>query len=187
MTVPSVPFSIPKKILLPVDFSVSSEAALEAATELALYFHAELYLLHVIPVIPDVVSPDFPAAFAPSKEFLDQARRNAMEKLARYAAKVVPKGIRTDFAAEVGDDIASAIQTVIERERINLLVLSTHGLSGWRAVVFGSIAESTLRKVQCPVLLLQAPKRGISQNEVEHARTGAGRTLESIQPPLRSH
>jgi hypothetical protein len=46
---------IPTKILVPIDFSASSHAALDAATELAEKFHAELYLLHVIPEFPAVV------------------------------------------------------------------------------------------------------------------------------------
>ena len=51
--------SIPTKILLPIDFSPSSQAALEMAADLAKHFHAELHLVHVIPMFPTSTLPDF--------------------------------------------------------------------------------------------------------------------------------
>jgi nucleotide-binding universal stress UspA family protein len=47
---------------------------------------------------------------------------------------------------------------VIERENIDLVVLSTRGMSGWRLEVFGSIAEKVVKLVQCPLLLLRSVK-----------------------------
>jgi nucleotide-binding universal stress UspA family protein len=45
---------------------------------------------------------------------------------------------------------------VIEREHIDMIVISTHGISGWRPLVFGSIAEKVVKQVQCPLLLLRS-------------------------------
>jgi len=65
--------SIPSKILLPIDFSSSSKSALEMATDLALHFHAELFLVNVIPLlamttaensVPDVSFPETMKAHA---------------------------------------------------------------------------------------------------------------------------
>ena len=61
--------SIPTKILLPIDFSPSSQAALEMAADLALHFHAELYLLNVIPMFPTTTLPDL----VPETEFIQEA------------------------------------------------------------------------------------------------------------------
>ena len=58
--------SMPKKILLPIDFSLSSQAALEIAADLAKHFHAELHLVHVIPMFPTSTLPDF----VPETKFL---------------------------------------------------------------------------------------------------------------------
>jgi hypothetical protein len=41
---------------------------------------------------------------------------------------------------------------VIEREHIDMVVISTHGISGWRPMVFGSIAEQVVKRVECPLL-----------------------------------
>ena len=51
--------TIPTKILLPIDFSPSSKAALEMAADLAKHFHAELHLVNVIPMFPTTTLPDF--------------------------------------------------------------------------------------------------------------------------------
>ena len=50
---------------------------------------------------------------------------------------------------------------VIEREHIDMLVISTHGMSGWRPVIFGSIAEKVVKFAGCPLLLLRSPKEAL--------------------------
>ena len=47
---------------------------------------------------------------------------------------------------------------VVEREHIDLVVISTHGISGWHPLVFGSIAEKVVKLVECPLLLLRSVK-----------------------------
>jgi nucleotide-binding universal stress UspA family protein len=47
---------------------------------------------------------------------------------------------------------------VVEREHIDFVVISTHGMSGWHPLVFGSIAEKVIKLVQCPLLLLHSTK-----------------------------
>jgi nucleotide-binding universal stress UspA family protein len=47
---------------------------------------------------------------------------------------------------------------VVDREHIDLVVISTHGISGWHPLIFGSIAEKVVKLVQCPLLLLRSAK-----------------------------
>ena len=49
---------------------------------------------------------------------------------------------------------------MVERKHIDMVVISTHGISGWHPFVFGSIAEKVVKLVQCPLLLLRSPKPG---------------------------
>lgn len=51
----------------------------------------------------------------------------------------------------------------VDREHIDMVVISTHGISGWRPLVFGSIAEKVVKLVQCPLLLLRSaqPDTGV--------------------------
>jgi nucleotide-binding universal stress UspA family protein len=143
---------IPTKILVPVDFSSSSDAALETASDLAQHFHAELYLLNVIPMLPTGTKP---VSF-PETEYLHKAEDNAERQLATCDAALVSKGIKASSSIEIGNDVVGNIMLVIEREHIDMVVLSTHGISGWRPLVFGSIAEKVVKQVQCPLLLLRS-------------------------------
>jgi nucleotide-binding universal stress UspA family protein len=47
---------------------------------------------------------------------------------------------------------------VVEREHVDMIVISTHGISGWHPLVFGSIAEKVVKLAQCPLLLLRSAK-----------------------------
>jgi nucleotide-binding universal stress UspA family protein len=151
--VPAFP-SIPTKILLPLDFSPSSRAALEMAADLAQHFHAELYLVHVTPFFPTTTLADF----VPEESFLREERANAEVHLAKCHEVLAERGIRARSSIEVGNDVAGIILDVLERERIDLVVISTHGISGWHPLVFGSIAEKVVKLAQCPLLLLRSAK-----------------------------
>jgi nucleotide-binding universal stress UspA family protein len=143
---------IPTKILVPVDFSASSDAALETASELAQHFHAELYLLHVIPMLPMGTK----TVSFPETEYLHKAESDAQRQLTTSDAALIGKGIKTSSSIELGNDVVGNIMLVIEREHIDMVVISTHGISGWRPLVFGSIAEKVVKRVQCPLLLLRS-------------------------------
>jgi nucleotide-binding universal stress UspA family protein len=146
--------SIPTKILLPIDFSPSSQAALEMAADLAEHFHAELYLVNVIPMFPTTTLPDL----IPEAEFVREARAFAERHLAKCHAVLAARGVKSTSSVEVGNDIAGNIMEVVEREHIDMVVISTHGISGWHPLVFGSIAEKVVKLVRCPLLLLRSAK-----------------------------
>jgi nucleotide-binding universal stress UspA family protein len=146
--------SIPTKILLPIDFSPSSQAALEMGADLAKHFHADLHLVHVIPMFPASTLPDF----VPETQFLQDARSLAERHLAKCHAALAARGVKSNSSVETGNDIAGNIMEVVDREHIDMVVISTHGISGWHPLVFGSIAEKVVKLVQCPLLLLRSAK-----------------------------
>jgi nucleotide-binding universal stress UspA family protein len=146
--------SLPTKILVPVDFSPSSQIALDMSMDLAQHFHAEIYLVNVIPFFPVTTFPDF----VPDEPFLLEARKQAERNLAKCQAILTAKGIKTKSIVEVGNDVVDNILDVVEREHIDLVVISTHGISGWHPLIFGSIASKVVKLVQCPLLLLRSPK-----------------------------
>jgi nucleotide-binding universal stress UspA family protein len=73
---------------------------------------------------------------------------------------------------EVGNDVPGNILNVIEREKIDMVVISTHGMTGWHPLVFGSIAEKVVKLVDCPLLLLRSEKPASS------AKVKSGRKME---------
>jgi nucleotide-binding universal stress UspA family protein len=146
--------SIPTKILVPVDFSLSSRSALEMAADLADHFHAELCLVHVIPMFTSSTLPDF----VPETKFLEQGRKDAEGHFAAVTSDLASKGIKVSSCVEEGNDVASNIMEVVDREHADFIVISTHGLTGWHPLVFGSIAEKVVKLAQCPLLLLRSAK-----------------------------
>jgi nucleotide-binding universal stress UspA family protein len=160
--------SIPTKILLPIDFSPSSQAALETAADLALHFHAELFFVNVIPLFST-----FTSEYAtPQVQFQKEEKTRSEQHLAKSCAVLTTKGVKAGFSVEVANDVAGCITDVVERENIDFVVISTHGISGWHPLVFGSIAEKVIKLVQCPLLLLHSAK---PETDV---KTPAGRSME---------
>lgn len=134
--------TIPAKILLPIDFSSSSHVALEQATVLTQHFHAEVFLVHVVQEGGN----------------LEVEKKEATDRFAVSVAGLTSKGIKATFSVEVDNDIAGGILDVIEREQIDLIVVSTHGTTGWHPLVFGSIAEKLVKLVHIPLLLIRTEK-----------------------------
>lgn len=159
---------IPTKILVPIDFSPSSHAALDAAEELAQKFDAEIFLLSVIPAFPSVSLPDSITEAA----IIENGKKEAETRFGVSQAALGAKGIKVTSSVEVDNDVAGAILEAAERENVDLVVITTHGLSGWYPQVFGSIAEKIVKLAQCPVLLLRTPKPESS------AKIPFGRSME---------
>lgn len=144
----------PRKILVPVDFSPSSHQALEAATSLAQKYGAELYLIHVVPEFATAVLPEH----VQQETLIEAERSAAKERFTVSKAALDQKGVKCTVQVEVGSDVAGTILDAIDREEVDFVVFTTHGLSGWYPQVFGSIAEKLIRLVQCPTLLLRTAK-----------------------------
>lgn len=154
MTTPRIFPSIPKKILLPIDFSPSSKAALQMAADLADHFHAELHLVNVIPFFPTTTLPDF----LPEEKLIAEGKANAEMLLSKCKEDLSAKGVKVTSSVEIGNDVVGNIMEVIARDNIDMVVISTHGISGWHALAFGSIAEKIIKQVECPLLLLRSAK-----------------------------
>lgn len=144
-----------RRIFATTDFSDISLGALPIAVELASHFGAELLLLHVVPM--DLPTPwdlppyaDFGLASRPVPEYEAEARKEVERRLAQLAARHAP-GLAVRGLVGRGD-AASEINRLAAAERADVIVLATHGWTGWRHLVFGSVAEKVLREAPCPVL-----------------------------------
>lgn len=141
-----------QRILLPTDFSELSAHSVSYATALAERFEAELHVLHVVEE-PAVAVPEY-GGIAVWQEYLQTARRMATEKLATLpdpqwsATHPVVRQIRQ------GTAFVEIIRYARERE-IDLIVMSTHGRTGLKHVLMGSVAERVVRQSPCPVLTVR--------------------------------
>lgn len=151
-----------KRILCPTDFSDPSYVALKNAIELATHLEAELCLLHVVPEIPrptwasqaQVNEQEFDDDLSEYEEWL---HRSAQQKLHEVIQQRIPKGVKSRALVSKGD-AAYEIVRIAEDERAGLIVIATHGLTGWRQLAFGSVTERAVRLSDCPVLTIRAPR-----------------------------
>jgi K+-sensing histidine kinase KdpD len=90
---------------------------------------------------------------------LQERRETVEEKLDARKEQLMLKGLAASFSIETGNDIVGSLMRVIKREKTDMVVISTHGMSGWHPLVFGSIAEQVIKQVNCTLLLLQSDQR----------------------------
>lgn len=146
-----------KKILWPTDFSDPSLEALHVASEMASRFSAELYVMHVVSSLPVVSAPSGPTGFDVSlyEEELQEFAENSIREI---IGKKIPKNIKTHSIITSGHAVDEIIREADEK-KIDLIVLATHGETGWRHLIFGSVAEKVVRMAPCPVLTVHPPKK----------------------------
>lgn len=134
------------KILVPLDGSELAEQALVPAAELARRFDAELYLVRVF--LPPVVSP---AAWTS----IDMTKiRTEEEKFLRtYLDERKIEGVVCHRLLVEGE-AADALMHTAKEQGIDLIVMTSHGRTGFNRWLFGSVAERVVRHAPCPVLTI---------------------------------
>jgi nucleotide-binding universal stress UspA family protein len=144
-----------KKILCPTDFSEPSFTALKRAEELARHFAAELIVAHVIPPVPGPHSfPDPQADFNFDVPLYQQELAVRAEQMLKDL--VSHHKVETRDLVTTGE-AAPEILRIAQEEHVDLIVIASHGLTGWRRLVFGSVAEKVVRQATCPVLTIAVP------------------------------
>ena len=139
-------------ILVPLDFSEDSDAALAAAVELAREVGARLHLLHSFEYPSYIGTPwgySFPAGV------FSEARSRASELLQERQEKVKTEGVAASFQACEGAP-SEVIVEIAKTLPADLIVMGTRGLTGMKHVLLGSVAERTLRHAPCPVMTVKA-------------------------------
>jgi len=145
-----------KRVLFTTDFSEFSLAAIDYACTLADRFDAELHVLHVfqepVPVAP---VPGMP--FPPLGSYLEDVKRAAAEQLAKAVDAEWDENHRVVRATAQGSPFVEIIRYAREN-KIDMIVMGTHGRSGLSHALIGSVAERVVRKAPCPVLTIRSPK-----------------------------
>lgn len=143
-----------KKILVPVDFSFGSERAVEKAAELARVMDASVELMHVYQ-LPVFALPDSSITVSPTyiADLTDRAQR-ALEK---HRAQLQADGIEASTMLMEGMP-AQAIVDHANEIAAEMIVMGTHGHSGFKRFLLGSTAERVVRMANVPVLSVHLPQ-----------------------------
>jgi nucleotide-binding universal stress UspA family protein len=140
-----------RRILVPLDFSRHTDAVLDWAVHLAKEHGSRLLLLHAYHL--PVEFQQLEGAYLP-QDFWASVKAEAEQNLQRYAEPLRAQGLEVDLVVREGYPA-----TVIEEEATeldaDLIVIGTHGLSGLKHLLLGSIAERVVQKAPCPVLTVK--------------------------------
>jgi nucleotide-binding universal stress UspA family protein len=137
-----------KRILVPTDLSEKSIVSLQYARFFAEHFSSALTLLYVDPIVFPVTEAggEMPLGIASSEEHIA-----TLETELRAYGDAALLGLPYNVAAVVGQPVPMIVREEEERA-IDLVIMATHGLRGWRRLILGSVTEGVLREGNCPVL-----------------------------------
>jgi nucleotide-binding universal stress UspA family protein len=135
--------------LVPVDFSRGSEKALDYALKMARQQGAKVVSLHVVPT--DVIYPQTGTRFDLYGLMAGDARRNFQKLVKRK--HLDPKNSTLMLAH--GTDLSAIIARHAKKISAAMIVMGSHGRTGLRRFLLGSVAERTLRYADCPVLIVK--------------------------------
>jgi nucleotide-binding universal stress UspA family protein len=149
-----------QKILIPYDFSETAELALEHAVFMAKLFKADITLLHVIESYS--FTSAISQAFGKSQsEFEKKIESSANDRLVELTTKLHREsGVSVNQRTEMGK-IYKSITSVAEEMNIDLIIMGTHGISGFQEFLIGSNTYRVVMSAPCPVISVQTHAKKI--------------------------
>ena len=157
-----------QKILVPIDYSGDAYQALQWGASLAGKYGAKLLLLHVIPKAVEEMYPEGTGFVSPTSSYYEGMAPgiwtkhpiiidlvdNAHTELRDFAYKNLEDAVPVQANVAVGKP-AEEILRVARDEKVDLIVMGTHGRTGLRHLLLGSVAEEVTRHAPCPVFTVR--------------------------------
>jgi nucleotide-binding universal stress UspA family protein len=134
-------------VLCPVDFSEISRRALDHAAALAHWYEARLTVLNVFPVMPAMDVPPL---------VLDDKGREEITGGLRRFTEAVPSAVSLELRVQQAESIHEAIRGQALSLGVDLLVMGSHGRSGFKRILLGSVTERVIRHAPCPTMIVPA-------------------------------
>jgi nucleotide-binding universal stress UspA family protein len=142
-----------KKILVPLDGSKFAEKALPYAEALAQKFGAELILIRIL--LPLAIGSDLGETTLFSPQAFQESETEAKVYLKRVQSELSELRLAPHIQVLEGSSVAEMILRPVCDQEVDVIVMSTHGYSGNRRWVYGSVANKVLQQAPCPVFLVR--------------------------------
>lgn len=149
-----------KHILVPLDGSELAEKALDDAVSLAEASHADITLLQVIPTIEQVLGSGTGHPIYIDQQWASK-KAEAIDYLDNIGKRLDCKEIKVHPAVEMGS-APEIIISYAHNHPVDLIVMATHGRSGLKRWVYGSVADKVLRGADLPVLLVRTHSESVA-------------------------
>ena len=155
-----------RSILVPVDFSDCSLAGLTYAVRFAKEVGARIVVLHIADLGPVMMTSGYGNYH--SSDYTQAARRRSHDQMRAFLKRIDFDGIPVDTSAVAGYCPAAICEAAV-KEHADLIIISTHGRTGLRRAVIGSVAEGAVRHAPCPVVVV--PSFSTARDSVLNATT----------------
>lgn len=159
-----------KKILVPTDFTENAQNAFDLAFEVARDNKAKMYLLHVVEYpIGATIDPIGVSIVQPTDtQLIDELTNNAREKLKTIEEKLVKDGMQVETSVDLGNAYLNIVDKVKDGD-IDMVIMGSHGASGFKEFIIGSNAEKVVRHATCPVITIKQPLHINDVNSIVYA------------------
>lgn len=149
-----------KNILCPVDFSGYSENVLSLAALLAQNENSTLHIVYVLAVVnySNLLVADTYLSY--SAEIIAEEKKESLQQMEKLKARLEKEHPEQKFTTEIVEAV-SAESGILEAAKsldIDCIVIGSHGRSGFKRLILGSVAESVLREAECNVIVYKAKK-----------------------------
>ena len=139
-----------EKILVPVDFSDATEKIIAVAEDIALRTKAVITLMHVVDI---EFYPFYGLTVDPAQLIERNMIDISMNKLNDMVLKLRDRGLKANWETDTGH-AARIVTEYADRNKVDMIILGTHGRSGFDRMMLGSIAEKVLRSAHCPTMVV---------------------------------
>lgn len=150
-----------KRILIPYDFSETAALSLEHAVFMAKLLKADIYLLHILESVS--FTSAFGAAFGNVDKKLESESNTKLEEIGKQIH--MNNGITVKSITEVGR-IYRKIVDVAKRERVDIIIMGTHGVSGYKKFNVGTNTSKVVEEAGCPVISVQTHSKKIGFKKI---------------------
>ncbi len=158
------------RILCPVDFSEHAGRAFASACAAGRWYGAPVTALHVVTLWPAVDVVPSLGVVTPPVEVADGNLNQIQALLDGFVARHRPTDVHVDAVVREAPDVHREILAVAEASGVDLIVMGTHGRSGFEHLLLGSVTEKVLRKATCPVMAIPLPVLGATARTAPHFR-----------------
>jgi len=148
-----------KRILVPTDFSPQAENALKVAAQMALKYDSEIFLLHSLEMPLNINGSGDNSKLPESLYFIKLAEKNFSEILKRpYLSQI-------NVHEAIGhDEIYNDINEAVLKSNIDLIIMGSHGVNGFKEMFIGSNTEKVVRTSKIPVLVIKNDRPNFKVN-----------------------
>lgn len=169
-----------KKIIVPVDFSDHSEYALKAAAILAKKHNAEILALHMLEIGAVTMSESASQLQEMTIFHLKLAERNFKDFLEKeYLKNIKVTPVIKHFK------VFSEVNTIAEENNADMIVMGSHGSSGFKEIFVGSNTEKVVRNSSVPVLVVKKEQQNLNFDDVVFATDFSESSIEAYQKAMK--